>query len=126
MGKGIASGLKTTFLVHLVVGGVFGLAYLLIPEQFMSLFNWPIKDVFIARMMGAAVIGIASTSWFAYKQTGWENIKIVVQMEIVYTVLGTLVTLWGLLFAGIPVAGWLNAVILACFAAAFTYFYTKH
>jgi len=59
----------------------------------------------------------------AYRETIWDKVKIVVQMEIVWTVLGTLVALWGLLFAGFPTADWLNALVLGGFALAFTYFY---
>jgi hypothetical protein len=46
-------------------------------------------------------------------------------MEIVWTILGTLVMLWGLIFAGLPLVGWINAVILAAFAVAFAVFYFK-
>lgn len=61
----------------------------------------------------------------AYKATDWESVKIVIQMEIVWTVLGSLVTLWALLFAGLPVFGWVNAVTLAAFAVAFGFFYSQ-
>ena len=121
----MASGLKTTFLVHLIVGAFFGLAYLLIPEVYGNLVGWPVKDPFVYRLFGAALLGIASTSWFAYKATTWESVKIVVQMEIIWTILGTLVVLGGIFLVGLPMIAWLNAVILAGFAAVFTYFYTK-
>jgi hypothetical protein len=125
MDKQIASGLKTTFLIHLIAGGLFGLAYLLIPEVYGNLVGWPVKDAFAERMLGAALLGITSTSWFAYKATTWGSVKIVVQMEIVWTILGTLVTLGSIFVMGLPIVAWLNVVILAAFAAAFTYFYTK-
>jgi hypothetical protein len=125
MEKKIASGLKTTFLVHLIVGAIFGLVYLLIPDWFGNLVGWPVKDPFVYRLLGAALLGITSTSWFAYKATAWESVKIVVQMEIIWTILGTLVTLGGIFMVGLPVMAWLNAIILAAFAVAFTYFYTK-
>ncbi len=125
MEKQIASGLKTTFLLHLIVGALFGLAYLLIPEVYGNMVGWPVKDAFAFRLFGAALLGISATSWFAYKATTWESVKIVVQMEIIWTILGTLVVLGGIFMAGLPTIAWLNAVILAAFAVAFTYFYTK-
>jgi hypothetical protein len=125
MEKKIESGLKTTFLVHLIAGGLFGLTYLLIPEVFGNLVGWPVKDPFIYRLFGAALLSITSTSWFAYRATTWESVKIVLQMEIIWTILGTLVTVGGILMVGLPVMAWLNAAILAAFAVAFTYFYTK-
>ena len=77
------------------------------------------------RLIGAAVLGITASSWFAYRAAGWERVKIVVQMEIVWTVLGTLVMLWGLIFAGLPAIGWLNTIILGGFAIAFIAFYQR-
>jgi hypothetical protein len=46
-------------------------------------------------------------------------------MEIAWTILGALVVLWGLIFAGLPAFGWVNAVILAGFAAAFSILYPR-
>ena len=125
MGTQIAPRLRTLFLVHFIVAGVFGLIYLLIPETWGNLISWPIQEPAIYRLVGAAVLGFAASSWFAYRATGWEKVKIVVQMEIVWTVLGTLVLLWGLLFASLPAFGWVNAVILAGFAIAFIAFYQR-
>jgi hypothetical protein len=123
MEKQIQSGLKTTFLVHFIVGLIFGLIYLLIPEVWGNLISWPVKEPPAYWGLGAALLGFAVSSWFAYKETAWEKVKIVVQMEIVWTILGTLVMLRGLIFAGLPVFAWVNAVIFAAFAVAFGYFY---
>jgi len=125
MEKQIPSGLKTTFLVHFIVALIFGLINLLIPEVWGNLIGWPIKEPAIYRLVGAAILGFGASSWWAYKETAWEKVKIVVQMEIVWPVLATLVILWGLLFAGVPAFGWLYAVIMAGFAAAFSFFYFR-
>ncbi len=125
MEKQISSGLKITFLAHVIVGVIFGLIYLLIPEVWGNLVNWPVKEPTPYRLVGAAILGFSTSSWLAYRETAWEKVKIVVQMEIVWTILGTLVMLWGLIFAGLPAIGWLNAVILGGFAVAFAVFYFR-
>jgi hypothetical protein len=125
MDKQMASGLKSLFLVHFILALVFGLIYLLVPEAFGNLVRWPIREIAPWRLIGAALLGYGASSWLSYKATAWENVKIVVQMEIVWTILGAIVMLWGLLFAGLPVFGWLNFVILAGFAAAFVVFYSQ-
>lgn len=125
MDKQISRGLKITFLVHLIVGAIFGLIYLLIPEVWGNLIGWPTQEPAVYRLVGAAVLGFATSSWLAYRETAWEKVKIVVQAEIVWTILGTLVMLWGLIFAGLPAIGWLNAVILGGFAVAFGVFYFR-
>jgi hypothetical protein len=122
----ISSGLKTTFLVHLIVGAITGVVLLLIPEVYGNTVNWPIADPLPFRLIGAATLGFAASSWWAYRETKWDSVKIVVQMEVFWTALGTLVLLWGLIFAGAPVFGWVHAVILAGFAIAFGAFYSRH
>ena len=125
MDEQIPYGLKITFLVHVVVAGIFGLVFLLIPEMFGSMMGAPIKEPSTFRLVGAALIAFAASSWFAYRETLWERVKIVVQMEIVWTILGVLATLYGLVFEGLPVGDWMNVVILGAFAVAFIFFYSR-
>ena len=121
----ISSGLKTLFLVHFVIGLVFGLAYLLIPGLFLGWFGMPVSDTLPWRTIGAAILGFTASSWFCYQAAEWDKVKIVVQMEIVWAVLAALVGLYGVLLAGQPAVAWINVIIMAGFAAAFIYFYGK-
>ena len=121
----ISSGLRTLFLVHFVVGLVVGLLYLFIPGMFMGWFGMPVQDELAFRIIGAAVLAFTASSWYCYKAAEWERVKIVVLAEIVWTVLNVLVGLYGLIFAGAPVGEWTNVIIMAGFAAAFAYFYSK-
>jgi len=121
----ISSGLRTLFLVHLVLGLVFGLAYLFIPGIFMGWLGVSLKDEFPYRVVGAAILAFSASSWYCYQAAEWERVKIVVQAEIVWTVLVALVGLYSLIFAAAPAAFWINVIIMAGFAAAFTYFYTR-
>jgi hypothetical protein len=125
MEKQIPYGLKITFLVHVIVAGIFGLVFLLIPEMFGGMMGAPIKEPSTFRLVGAALIAFAASSWFAYRETVWERVKIVVQMEIVWAILGVLATLWGLMFEGLPTADWMNVLILGAFAVAFIFFYSR-
>jgi hypothetical protein len=125
MDKQISPGLKATFLVHAILGCIFGLFYLLMPDVWGNLVGVPMQEPGWYRAIGAAILGFASSSWLAYRETAWEKVKIVVQMEIVWSVLGTLVTLWGLIFAGFPTSDWLSALILGGFAVAFSVFYFR-
>jgi hypothetical protein len=77
------------------------------------------------RLVGAAILAFSASSWYCYKAAEWERVKIVVLAEIVWTVLVALVGLYGLIFAGQPAASWVNVIIMAGFAAAFIYFYSK-
>jgi hypothetical protein len=123
MDKLVRPGLKWTFLAHFVVGLVVGLIYLLIPEQWGDLTNWPVEDVPVYRLIGAAILGFATSSIMAYREADWEKVIIVVRMEIVWTALACLVFLWALIFADAPAIGWLWAALMAAFCGAFAIFY---
>jgi len=125
--KQIPYGLKITFLVHIIVAGIFGLVFLLIPDVYAKLTGLPVQEwaMSIGRMLGAAQLGLSVSSWFAYKETLWERVKIVVKMEVVWSILGTLAAVYGVIFGGFPVVYWTNVVIMAAFAVAFTAFYSR-
>jgi hypothetical protein len=123
--KQIPYGLKITFIVHFVVAVVFGLVFLLIPETFGMMMGAPFKGPSTFRLVGAALLAFAASSWFAYRETLWERVKIVVQMEIVWTILGVLATLYGLIFEGLPAGDWMDVLILGAFAVAFSFFYSR-
>jgi hypothetical protein len=121
----ILPGLRTTFWVHLIVGAIFGLGYLLIPDTLLGIFGMQAADEVPFRMIGAAVCGFAASSFWATRETEWGRVKIVVQMEIVWTVLATLVYLFAILAAGYSASAWVGAIIMALFAVAFGYFYMQ-
>lgn len=125
MDKPISNGLKYTFLVHVVVGLFFGLTYLLYPSLWSNMMGITTEYDVYDRMIGAAVLGWTATSWFCYRAGVVGRVKIVLLGEIVWTLLATLVILYGLLFQGYPALGWLNAIIMAAFAVAFIVFNPK-
>ena len=126
MEKQISSGLKVTFLLHFVVGLLFGLVMLLVPEVMGTMAGQPIVEPIAYRALGAAILGFAASSWWSYRETLWERVKIVVQMEIVWPFLFVVVAIYGILTGQLPTADWVNVVIVGGFGIAFAYFYSKH
>jgi hypothetical protein len=122
MEKQISNGLKYTFIFHFIVAIIFGLTYLLIPYQWATIVQWPLRETFPYRLLGAALLGFGVSSWLAFKNQLWESVKIVVVMEIVWCGLGTVVMLWGMVIKGLPAIGWLNTVLMAFFTVTFGFF----
>ena len=123
--QNLSTGLRTLFLVHFIGALIFGLLFLLIPATFFSWFGLSVPDVQPYRIAGAAVIAFGFSSWFCYQSAKWDEVKIVVQTEIIWADLATLVLLYGLLFAGSAAVWWINVVIFAGFTLAFVYYYSK-
>lgn len=116
------SGLKATFLAHSIISGLVGLQHIVAPRWWTDLTGMEITITVTWRVMGAALIGFAVSSWLAYREESWKRVQIVVIMEIVWSILGALVIAWGIMVEGIPPLEWLNVSLLACFAALFTTF----
>ena len=125
MNKPISSGLRTLFLVHFILGLIFGLITLIIPETFLGLFGWQVQTPAVYRWIGAAVLAFTASSWFGYKATTWEQVRIVVLAELVWAPLATVVNLWGMIRQEFPPTAWLNVVIFGGFTIAFWIFYNQ-
>ena len=121
----MSQGLKTTFLIHAIVALVFGIALYVIPGTFLGWVGWKAFDGNMSRAFAAALLALAVSSWFGYRAARWEEVRIVVQMEIAFTVLGAVAGLYGFFVKSAPVFIWVTIVIWVAFAAAWIYFYSR-
>lgn len=121
----VRPALRVTFLAHVVVAGAFGLLLLFSPDTFGNMLGETIQRPTTYREVGTALVAFAVSSILAYRQRIWERIKIVVQLEIIFTALAALLTLYGLAFEGLPSSNWMNAIILGAFAVAFAVLYYR-
>lgn len=126
MKKQVTPNLKYTFLVHGIMMTVFALIYLLFPVPWGDLtgcLSNQVPQVF--RLFGTAILGYAISSFLAFKETSWEQVRIVAQMERVITTMFPIIILLALLFWDLSAIGWMYFVVMTCFAIAFNLFYIK-
>ena len=121
MNKPISRGFRIIFLLHAVEGFVTGAVLLLVPTIFGNLMGWNMSDA-AYRIVGAAALGCALSSWLAYGAENWGEVKIVVEAKVAWMSLAAIAILWALLVGKIPAFGWVFFFVLAVFAAAFGYF----
>lgn len=126
MDKPISSGLKSTFLIHCLVALVFGLVFLFYPQVWGSLAGVKVLSHDLYRMLGAAILAFGLSSWLASRAKTFESVRIVVLMEILWTALAALIALYYLIRWSYPPLYWLDAILMAAFAALFAFFYFKH
>jgi hypothetical protein len=136
MNKPLPDWLRTTFLVHWIISALLGAGLLLIPGRVLAVIGWVPKEVslpggsaipgtifvdpMLARLLGAALLAFAWSSFQAWRAQDSSSVKLVVQTEAVYCVLGVIAAAAGvvLLDRTVPVVGYLVIVILALFAVA--------
>jgi hypothetical protein len=112
----MSKALKYTFAVHIVFAVLFGLPLLLAPGRFLGLFGWAPIDPLISRLLGAALLALGWGSVRGSQAMEIVQVKTLIEMELVYTVLGCVGLLRHLLFAHWPWYVWTIFVILALFA----------
>jgi hypothetical protein len=138
MDKPISNGLRTLFLIHAIVGLVFGVPLWFVPGRFLTLVGWvpamvqlpestlsipgqTFVDAAVARLVGVALVALALSSIQGYRAKRWDQVELLVQLEAVFCVLGALSTAGtGLFFFErvFPLFGWIVTVLLAVFAVA--------
>lgn len=121
--KTISKGLTTTFLVHFILGILLGLFIIIAPVTYAEMFDFASKEPMLLRLVGAIILTLGISSWFGYKETNLDNVKIIVRTEITWTVLAAIIFFWGMITDEFPAWAWLNALLMLAFAGAFTYFF---
>lgn len=124
MKEEISKLLKLTFLIHFFVAVIFGLVFTVIVEIYVELISWPYLDPVTGRVLGAMFLGLAVASLLSWRETKWESVKIVVQMEIAWLVIGIAVHFFAIFTDPLlPFMIWIQTAILLIFLIAFIWFY---
>ncbi len=94
--KEIPSILKYIFLLHFLVAWFFGIWLFALPDSFNTFVGHTVPADPINIAYGALLIGIGLTSILAFRAGDWKSVKILVEMEFVYTpvaIIGGIITL---------------------------------
>lgn len=116
-------GLKYTFFAHMLVALLFGLLFLLFPDLYARIANYTPIDPIITRALGVAVLGLAFSSWLGFRAVTWEEIRIILESEVFYTVLMTATLTLLFVFAAAPPFTLAPLAFHLIFAIAFIYYF---
>ena len=119
----MSRGLKYTFFTHMLVALAFGLLFLISPDLYARIANYAPIDPIITRGMGVAVLGLAFSSWLAFRAAQWEEVRIVLEMEVFYTVLMTATLTLIMVFTPAPLFTVVPLAVHLLFAIAFVYYF---
>ena len=121
----MSKALKSMFLIHAVVGVLFGAPLLIVPGRFLHWVGWAPVEPIINRILGAALLALAWSSFRGWRATERARARILVEMEAVFTILGCAGVLRHLIKARYPAVVWLVFAILAIFAVAWIVFLVR-
>ena len=135
----MSKALKSTFLIHAVVGVLSGAPLFIIPGRFLQWVGWQAMlramawentDPYVTRVLGAALLALAWSSFHGWRATERAQVAILVKMEAVFCVLGCIGLLRQLLPPALlegwyPAIGWIVTAILAIFAITWITLWVK-
>ncbi|MFX0108666.1 MAG: hypothetical protein ACFE7R_10300 [Candidatus Hodarchaeota archaeon] len=107
--------LRYTFLIHIIIAFVFAVMFFLIPTVYIDLVVWPFADLAAARRIGALFFGLGIAAILGYRAKTWEQVEIVVYLNITWTIFGIIGLVWSFIenSAYPMMAYWLNVAISA-------------
>ncbi|MDO8055529.1 MAG: hypothetical protein Q6361_01590 [Candidatus Hermodarchaeota archaeon] len=104
--------LRITFLIHIIIGFIFGLGLLILPDLIMTTFGFSFSDP-VPRMMGAMMLALTMGSILALMTKEWARVKILVEIELIWSILGTIVVAYHMLMPPLlNIYGWILAALL--------------
>lgn len=112
--------LRIVFLIHAILAILVGIQHIFLPHLPGDLAGVELPSAILYRILGAAVFGFGVSSALALKEKYWENVRILVIMEIVWSTLGAFIIGWGIFSEQLPSIEWPNAILLLLFAIVFT------
>ena len=116
--------LSTLMIFNAVVAGVFGVAFLLVPDQVASLYDVEVNEIltYVVRLLGAEFIVIAGVTWLARNADDSVARRAIVLAFFIGNAIGFLVSLIGQINNVVAAVGWGNVAIYLLLALGYGYF----
>ncbi|MBI2975848.1 MAG: hypothetical protein HYY33_02735 [Chloroflexi bacterium] len=112
------------FIFAAAAGLIFGLGFLLIPNQTMSMYGVELNDAgqWIARYLGATFLGLTVLNWLVRNAPASDTRRAVVLGDFVLSALGLVVAVWDRIAGSGNALVWLTVAIYLVLTAGFGYF----
>lgn len=111
--------LRFLFIAYLVLCLLVGAPLLLAPGRFLGIFSWAPIDPLITRLLGAALLGMAWGSWRAIQKPDSKAIPTLIEVFMVFTMLGGIGMLRNMLGSYWWPGIW--GIVIVLFAFAFSW-----
>jgi hypothetical protein len=117
----ISKSLQVWFKLHFIVDVIFAIPLIFFPGWFMGLLSLPVENLFLARVIGAALLGIGGASIFCKKK---EHYEIMLILKIIWSVSAILVLVYSAIVENSFVF-WILALIFLIFSVTWIYYKFK-
>jgi hypothetical protein len=116
---------KAIFLIDAIVSLVIGALLLIIPGRTLTLVNWLPFDALMTRVVGAALLALAWGAYRSWRATEYQQVAILVEVQVIFAILGAIGLLRHLVSAWYPPIGWITFGLLAVTALAYGFVWLR-
>ena len=116
--------LSTFMAIAAFIALGFGLAFILVPTQTMSLYGVALEEggQWLGRYLGSAFIGVAVLTWLSRKAPQGEALRAVVLGDFVLSVTGLIVAVLDVIYGSGNALTWSTVAIYLFLTVGFGYF----
>ena len=117
--------LSTLMIINAVVAAAFGVAFVLVPSQVVSLYGFEDASdilIYVGRLRGAAFVGFAVLTLSARNASDSDARRAIVLALLISDGIGFIVALMGQLAEVVNSLGWSTVAIYLVLALGFGYF----
>ena len=83
----ISKRFNILIIIHIIIAGVYGFIYLVLPEMFSKLSDAPNFDPHIWRLWGGTLLVLVIFGILMIKRAAWEKIKIFWEFVIIWLIM---------------------------------------
>jgi hypothetical protein len=110
--------------INAVIAFVYGISYQIAPTTILSLYGvtYGPGEIFLSRLFGAALIGIALLMWLARNISDSETQRAIILSMLVYDIIGVIVTVNATVSGVMNAVGWTAVAVFSFLALGYAYF----
>jgi len=122
MEKKVTKGLRVWFIIHFVIDIAFAIPLFVAPSWVLGFFGIEVSVV-LARLVGAALIGIGGVSFLSYKRSV-ESYKTMLELKLLWSAAAMIGFVWSF-FEGASENVWILFGLFLVFFLVWLYWYRK-
>ena len=116
----VPSGLRNWFVVHFVADVLFAIPLLFFPQALLNLFGWNSYDPVMARLVGAALMGIGVESLLG-RNASADTFRAMLNLKVIWAT-SALIAIGLGIAEGAASSAWLFLGIFAIFWVVWVYY----
>ena len=116
----VPKGLRTWFVIHFAADVLFAIPLLFFPQPLLNLFNWGVYDPILARLVGAALMGIGVESLLG-RNADADTFRAMLNLKVIWASCALFAFGAGIAEGAAPIA-WILMGIFGVFWCAWVYY----